>query len=325
MELADILDNRLVMALIVVFVVPLVLVGYVLLVEAVVGRLPRRWGGAIRPWLWIAPALFFLGVFLVYPAIATIVRSFQNRRGDASVGLENYAWFFTQDDTLIALRNNVLWAVLLPVLVVGLGLVIAILADRVRYEVSVKSVVFLPMAISFVAAGVIWRLMYDLNPRVGTLNATVDRVGGEPIAWLSTAPWNNLMLIIVGVWMLTGLAMVILSAGLKGIPADLLEAARIDGANEREVFRYVILPLLSPTIAVVATTVVIFALKTFDIVYVMTNGNFGTEVIANGMYKELFTNGQQGRAATLAVILLVATVPIMMLNVKRFRQQEERR
>lgn len=323
--LADLLANRVVMALIVVIVVPAALVGYVLLIEATVGRLPKRVASGIRPWLWVAPALLFLGVFLVYPAVATVLRSFQNRRGDAYVGFENYAWFFTRNETLIALRNNVLWAVLLPVLVVGLGLLVAVLVDRVKYEVVVKSVVFLPMAISFVAAGVIWRLMYELNPTVGTLNAVITGVGGPRVAWLSTAPWNNLMLIVVGVWMLTGLAMVILSAGLKGISPDLLEAARIDGAKEREVFRFIILPLLSPTIAVVATTVVIFALKTFDIVYVMTNGNFGTEVVANAMYGELFTNGQQGRAATLAVILLVATVPVMMLNVKRFRQQEERR
>ncbi|MFH5823075.1 carbohydrate ABC transporter permease [Georgenia sp. AZ-5] len=325
MQLTDLLESRVVLALVVVLVVPAVLVAYVLVVEAVVGHLPKRVSAGVRPWLWLAPALVFLGVFLIYPTIATVIRSFFSRRGDAFTGLENYQWFFTRDDTLLALRNNVLWAVLLPLLVVGLGLLIAVLVDRVRYEVVVKSVVFLPMAISFVAAGVIWRLMYEINPEVGTLNAVVTGLGGPRVGWLSTAPWNNVMLVLVGVWMLTGLAMVILSAGLKGISPELLEAARIDGANERQVFRYVILPLLSPTIAVVATTVIIFALKTFDIVYVMTNGNFGTEVIANRMYKELFANGQQGRAATVAVVLLLATVPIMLLNVKRFRQQEERR
>ncbi|GAA4286058.1 sugar ABC transporter permease [Georgenia daeguensis] len=321
--LVDLFENRLALALVVVLGVPAALVAYVVLVEAVISRLPRRVSAAIRPWLWLAPALAFLGVFLVYPTLATIYRSFQNRRGDAFAGLENYQWFFTRSDTLNALRNNVLWAVLLPLLVVGLGLLIAVLVDRVRYEVVVKSVVFLPMAISFVAAGVIWRLMYDINPRTGTLNAALDLAGGPRVGWLSTAPWNNLMLILVGVWMLTGLAMVILSAGLKGISPELLEAARIDGANEREVFRYVVLPLLAPTIAVVTTTVVIFAIKTFDIVYVMTNGNFSTDVIANTMYKELFANGQPARAAAVAVVLLLATVPVMVLNVKRFRQQEE--
>jgi alpha-glucoside transport system permease protein len=321
--LVDLFENRLALALVVVLGVPAALVAYVVVVEAVISRLPRRVSAGVRPWLWLAPALAFLGVFLVYPTLATIYRSFQNRRGDAFAGLENYQWFFTRSDTLNALRNNVLWAVLLPLLVVGLGLLIAVLVDRVRYEVVVKSVVFLPMAISFVAAGVIWRLMYDINPRTGTLNAALDLAGGPRVGWLSTAPWNNLMLILVGVWMLTGLAMVILSAGLKGISPELLEAARIDGANEREVFRHVVLPLLAPTIAVVTTTVVIFAIKTFDIVYVMTNGNFRTDVIANTMYKELFANGQPARAAAVAVVLLLATVPVMVLNVKRFRQQEE--
>lgn len=321
--LVDLFENRVALALIVVLGVPVALIAYVVVVEAVISRLSRRVSAAIRPWLWLAPTLTFLGVFLVYPTLATIYRSFQNRRGDAFAGLENYQWFFTRSDTLNALRNNVLWAVLLPLFVVGLGLLIAVLVDRVKYEVVVKSVVFLPMAISFVAAGVIWRLMYDINPQTGTLNAALALVDGPRVGWLSTAPWNNLMLIAVGVWMLTGLAMVILSAGLKGISPELLEAARIDGANEREVFRHVVLPLLMPTIAVVTTTVIIFAIKTFDIVYVMTNGNFGTDVIANTMYKELFANGQPARAAAVAVVLLLATVPIMVLNVKRIRQQEE--
>lgn len=314
--------DRLLQAAIVVAAVPVALVAYILLIELIVGRLPRSVAGRIRPWLWLAPALAFVGVFLVYPTVATFFRSFFDRRGDTMIGLENYAWFFSREDTLIALRNNLLWMVVLTALVVGFGLLIAVLVDRVRYESVVKSVVFLPMAISFVAAGVIWRLMYEFNPRIGTLNAAVTGAGGDPIAWLSNQAINNYMLIFVGVWMLSGFAMVILSAGLKGISVELLEAARVDGANELQVFRRIVLPLLAPTIAVVATTVVIFALKTFDIVYVMTNGNFGTEVIANRMYKELFNSIQWGRAAAVAVVLFVAIVPVMFLNIRRFRQQE---
>lgn len=320
--LDDLVGNRLFSAALVVVGVPVVLVGYIVLVEAILRRLPRRWSPRARPWLWLAPALVFLGVFLVYPAISTILRSFYNRRNDEFVGLENYAWFFNAPDTLIALRNNALWVVFLTGLVVGIGLLVAILVDRVRYEGVVKSVVFLPMAISWVAAGVIWRLMYDFNPNIGTLNAAVTAAGGDPIAWISTEPINNFMLIIVGVWMLTGFAMVILSAGLKGISAELLEAARVDGANEVQVFRQIVLPLLAPTIAVVATTIVIYALKTFDVVYVMTSGEFGTEVIANRMIRELFISGQQGRAAAIAVVLFIAIVPMMILNIRRFRQQE---
>jgi alpha-glucoside transport system permease protein len=320
--IADLLGNRIVSAILLVIAVPIVLVGYILLVEAIVARLPRRWAAGIRPWLWIAPGLAFLGVFLVYPTLASIVRSFQNRAGTGFIGLDNFVWFFTRNDTLTALRNNVIWVILLPLLVVGIGLLVAVLVDRVRYENVVKSIVFLPMAISFVAAAVIWRLMYDLNPNVGTLNAVVTATGVDPFAFLSTAPWNNLFLIVVGVWMLTGFAMVILSAGLKGISPELLEAARVDGATEAEVFRHIMLPLLLPTIAVVGTTIIIYALKTFDVVYTMTNGNFDTEVIANRMYKELFNNNQYGRAAAVAVVLFVAIVPVMLVNIRRFREQE---
>ena len=320
--LADLLSNRLVIAALVVVAVPLVLVGYILLVEWILRRISRRSAAAIRPWLWVSPALVFLGVFLVYPTIATFLRSFQNRRGDGFIGLDNYAWFFSQDNTLIALRNNVFWVIFLPLLVVGIGLLVAVLVDRVRYEGVVKSIIFLPLAISFVAAGVIWRFMYDLDPKVGTMNAAVTAVGGDPVAWLVAQPWNNFFLIIVGVWMLTGFAMVILSSGLKGISTELLEAARVDGANERQVFRKIILPLLAPTIAVVATTIIIYALKTFDVVYTMTNGNFDTNVIGLAMYQELFNNTQGGRAAAIAVVLFVAIVPVMIFNIRRFQEQE---
>jgi alpha-glucoside transport system permease protein len=316
------LENKLLAAVVVVVVVPLVLIGYILLIEWILRRIPRRLAPGLRPWLWLAPALTFLGVFLVYPTIATVIRSFQNRRGDAFVGLDNYAWFFGQSDTLIALRNNALWVVFLPLLVVGLGLLVALLVDRVRYESTAKSVIFLPLAISFVAASVIWKFLYDLDPDIGTFNAVLTAVGGDPIAWLQVQPWNNLFLIVVGVWLLTGFAMVILSAGLKGISTELLEAARVDGANEIQVFRGIVLPLLLPTIAVVATTIVIYALKTFDVVYTMTNGNFDTNVISNVMIQELFNNGQQGRAAAIAVILFAAIVPVMYINIRRFREQE---
>ena len=316
------LENRLLAAIAVVIVVPIVLVGYIYLVEFVVGLFRRTTAGRVRPWLWLAPALVFLGVFLVYPTIATIIRSFQNKTGKEFIGLENYQWFFSQNDTLIALRNNVLWVIFLPLLVVGLGLLVAVLVDRVKFEGLAKTVIFLPLAISFVAAGVIWRFMYELDPKIGTLNAIVTAAGQQPHAWLVEQPQNNLFLIIVGVWLLTGFAMVILSAGLKGISTELLEAARVDGANEWQVFRRIVFPLLLPTIAVIGTTIIIYALKTFDVVYTMTSGNFDTNVIANVMYQQLFNNNQQGRAAAIAVILLIAIIPVMIINVRRFREQE---
>jgi alpha-glucoside transport system permease protein len=232
---------------------------------------------------------------------------------------------------LMALRNNLIWLVFFTLLTVTFGLLIAILTDRVTYESVAKAIIFVPMALSSVAAGVIWKFMYDYRPAVtaqtGTVNAVLTTLipGFEPQAWIINPPLNNVALIVASVWIWTGFCMVILSAGLKGIPADVLEAARVDGATDWQIFWRVIFPLLGSTIAVVTTTMLITALKAFDIVYVMTNGNFDTEVIANRMYKEMFNVHDFGRASAIAVILLLAIVPIMLLNVRRFREQEAMR
>ena len=216
-----------------------------------------------------------------------------------------------------------------PLLTVTLGLLIAILFDRVSYEAAAKALIFLPMAISSVAAGVIWKFMYDYRPpgqaQTGTLNAIVSTVGVKPQPWLIQQPWNNFALIFVGVWMMAGFAMVILSAGLKGMSEEVLEAARVDGANEWNLFWRIKVPMLNSTIAVVTTTMVIFALKAFDIVYVMTNGNFNTDVMARRMYAELFNVRDYGRASAIAVILLVAIIPIMITNIRSFQEQEATR
>jgi alpha-glucoside transport system permease protein len=314
--------DKVITAVLAITVVPAVLVGYILLSEAAIRALPRRTGARVRPILWVLPAVVLLIVFLVYPTITTIIYSLLDKNSQNFVGLTNYTNFFTRSDTLIALRNNALWVVLLPLFTVGVGLGIAVLVDRVRYESLVKSVIFLPMAISWVAASIIWSLVYNFDPKVGILNAVVTAFGGQPIPWLINSPLNTILLIVVGAWMLTGFAMVILSAGLKGISTELLEASRVDGANEWQVFRSIIFPLLLPTIAVISTTIIIYALKTFDVVYTMTSGNFDTEVIANRMYKELFNFGQPGRASATAVILLLAIVPVMVINIRRFREQE---
>jgi len=272
--------------------------------------------------------LGFLFFFLIFPTILTILRSFQGAVAGAWVGLENYAWFFGSPDALVALRNSLVWVVFLTLFTVGLGLLIAVLVDRVRYESVAKSVIFVPLAISMTAAGVIWRFMFDYqspgSPQTGTLNGILSAFGAGPISWLQvdTLGLNTIFLIIVMAWMWTGFAMVILSAALKGISTELLEAARVDGATEWRVFRHIVFPLLLPTIAVVSTTIVITALKAFDIIYVMTNGNFGTQVIASQMIKESFTFGNFGHGSALAVILLLAIIPIMGLNINRFRAQE---
>jgi len=287
--------------------------------------------GRLQPWLFIAPALLLVTFFLVYPSVHTTVLSFFGRpysaRAEGFVGLENYQHFFADKNMLTAFRNNVLWVVILTTFTVSFGLIFAVLLDRVRYEKIVKSIVFIPMAISMVGASVIWKFVYAFRPagapQIGILNAIVTALGGQPLGWLIERPWiNNLCLIIVGIWIWTGFCMVILSAAYKNIPKELLEAARIDGATEWQVFWRVILPLLKPTVAVVTTTMIVFVLKIFDIVYVMTNGNFSTEVVANRMYKEMFSFFRYGRASAIAVILLLLIIPVMLLNIRRFREQE---
>jgi alpha-glucoside transport system permease protein len=304
--------------------VPIVLWGYVALAERSIMRARPQRRAKIRPWLWLFPAFFLLAAFLIYPTVYTFVLGFLNAGSTKFIGLANYVYIFTDHSMLIVLRNNLLWLVILPLVTITLGLIIAVLSDRVKYEAAIKALIFLPMAISFVAAGVIWRFMYEYEPagttQIGTVNAIMSEVNPHfaPQAWLFNTNENNWALIIVGVWMWTGFAMVILSAGLKGIPESILEAARIDGANELQVFFRVIVPLIAPTMTVVATTLIINVLKIFDIVYVMTNGNLGTDVIANEMYKQMFIYQDSGKASAIAVILLLAIIPVMVLNIKRF-------
>jgi len=306
----------------------------------------RKWW---TPWLWLSPALILLAVYLVYPTLDTIRRSFQDARSDNWVGFDNYRFIIDNPQPLVAdthsaLLNNVLWLTVFPVITVAIGLVIAVLAIRVRYEAAAKSAVFIPMAISFVAASVIWRFMFEFNTDLGTVNAFVTQIGGEQTAWLqnTNAPqtWltsagpndlpkplqlNNMSLITVGVWMWTGFAVVVLSAGLKGISTEVLEAARVDGANEWQIFWRIIVPILSPTIVVVLTTLVIQALKNFDLIWVMTGGRFKTDVVATLFFKEAFVIRDFGIGAALAVVLLLWIVPIMLISIRRFQFQEETR
>lgn len=322
------MEDRLITAAIVLFGVPAALVGYILLTERLIRAFPETRQGRIRPWFWIAPALAFLIVFLIYPTINTFVLSFLDRNSREFVGLANYGYFFSDSGTLEALRNSVLWVVFMTAGVTGLGLLVAILVDRVRYEPVAKTAIFVPLAISFVAAAIIWQFMYQYRApgttQTGTLNALIGLFGLGPVNWVQERSFliDNFALIFIGVWMWTGFAMVILSAGLKGISVELLEAARVDGANEWHVFRGIILPLLLPTIFVVGTTIVITALKSFDIVYTVTNGNFGTDVVARKMFAEMFTNQHFGRASAIAIVLLLAIIPFMAVNVRRFREQE---
>lgn len=292
-----------------------------LVTDNLVSLLPAGMRETVRPFVFVGPALVILGVYLIYPAVRTIYLSFLDARSEVFVGLENYAFALTSEDMLIALRNNVLWLIFVTSFVVSLGLIVAVLVDRIgRWEPVAKSFIFLPMAISAVGAAVIWRFVYSFQPiqlpQIGLLNAVYTALGGEPQGWLILKPWNNFFLIIIMIWVLTGFAMVVLSAAVKGVPAELLEAARIDGAGEIRIFFRVIIPYIRGTLITITTTVLMMVLKVFDIVFVMTSGQHDTEVVANRMYREMFTYGNFGRSSALAVVLLLAVIPMMIYNVR---------
>jgi alpha-glucoside transport system permease protein len=294
--------------------------------------------GILTPWFYLSAALIIMLLFIVYPTIRTVTLSFRDKRGtqpatvDCEPGepcwgvFENYRYALTNPEMLQALRNNTLWILLMVPGTVAAGLMFAVLTDRVRYESLAKTIIFLPMAISFVGAGVIWKFVYYLEsgagPQIGVLNAILTGLGGKPIAWLTNSNWlvNNISLWIVGTWLWAGFCMTVLSAALKALPVEILEASRVDGASEWQIFWRIMFPLILPTVTVVTTTMIINILKIFDIVFVMTNGLNGTEVIANRMFKFIVTN--QGRSMAIAALLIVLTVPIMVFNVRRFREQE---
>jgi len=289
--------------------------------HAVLELLGPRWLARLTPWLFIGPALFLVGVFLVFPAVSTIITSFTEGEGF----VENYGFVFTDPDMLIALRNNALWLVLATGGSVLLGLVIATLVDRVKAESMAKTFIFLPLAISMAGAAVIWRFVYAWQPaqeaQIGLLNAGWTALGNDPVPWLQTPEVNTYLLILIMVWLQTGFAMVVLSAAIKGISSEVIEAARCDGARESQVFFRVIVPMIKGSIIVVATTIAVAVLKVFDIVYVTTGGRFDTEVVANRMFAEMFRYRDLGHASALAVILFLAVIPIMYINIRNLRRQ----
>lgn len=294
----------------------------------VADQFPERIGARVRPWVFVGPALAILTVFLVWPAIRTIYLSFLDDDGEAFVGLDNYVYAFTNDVMLTAFRNNLIWLVVGTVGTVGLGLVIAVLVDKLqrRSESIAKSIIFLPMAISFVGASIIWGFVYAFRPsgraQIGLLNAIWTGLGNEPVLWLSHEPYNTFLLVVVLIWLQVGFSMVILSAAIKAVPEDIIEAARIDGASEFQLFRRVTIPSIKSTLVVVTTTMIILILKVFDIVWVMTSGEFGTEVVASQMIRQAFRFFDSGRGAAIAVVLLIAVVPVMVFNVRRFREDD---
>jgi alpha-glucoside transport system permease protein len=291
-------------------------------VSAVVGLLSPRWQGRILPWVFVIPAIALLVVYLVYPTIGTIFTSFTfETDGDP---LANYKQLMTPQFIGI-IGNNIIWLIVATGGSVLLGLLIAGMVDRVRREALAKTFIFLPLAISFIGASVIWRFMYEWNPpgtpQIGFVNAVVTGLGFAPVRWVQDQPINTYALILIFIWLQTGFAMVVLSAAIKGVSLEVIEASRLDGASERQIFFRVIVPIIRGSIITVATTIAIVVLKIFDIIYVMTGGRYGTDVIANRMFIEFYEFFNDGRAAALASVLFLAVLPIMFVNVRNLRRQ----
>ena len=296
---------------------------FFLSLDFLVAQLPIRIRDKLRPYVFVLPALIVLGIYIIYPTVYTLYVSFFDYNLGAGApqnfGVQNYLQAFSDPQLFLAFRNNLLWLIFVPLFSVSIGLVLAVTTDRIKWERAAKSLVFLPMAISFVGASVIWRFVYYFSlfgEQIGLLNAIAVALGRDPVGWLRIEPWNNFFLIVIMIWLQTGLAMVILSSAVKGVPGSLLEAARIDGAGEIRIFFGVIVPYIGGTILTVTTTIVILVLKVFDIVFVMTSGRFNTDVIANRMYNMMFRTGQSGQGAALAVLLLIAVIPIMIRNIR---------
>jgi alpha-glucoside transport system permease protein len=287
-------------------------------------NLNRR--ASVRPWLFMGPALVLLAVYLIYPVVATFILSFYDRSGDTFVGTANYRWAISDTQFRQAILNNILWLAVVPAACTFLGLVIAVLTDRIWWGNFAKSLVFMPMAISFVGASVIWKFVYEYRggkeTQIGLLNAIVQFFGGDPQVWISMPFWNNFFLMVILIWIQTGFAMVVLSAALRGIPEETVEAAVIDGANGWQIFWKIMVPQIWGTIAVVWTTITILVLKVFDIVLTMTNGQWDTMVLANLMFEWMFRGGgDSGRSAVVALVIMAAVTPIMIWNIRQANKE----
>jgi alpha-glucoside transport system permease protein len=303
------------------------------LLNKVAELLPERVEEKVKPYFFLLPALAAIGLYLIYPAIQTFVASFANRNTTAFVGFDNYSDLLSSSSFQNTLINTLLWVLIVPAVTIVLGLLIATLADKLRprAEKTAKTLIFLPMAISAVGAGAIWRFVYVANPpgqeQIGLLNGIKTALGGDPVGWLtiSSGRLNTFLLMVILLWAQAGFAMVLLSAAIKGVPADTLEAARLDGASELAIFFRITVPQIRSTVITVFITVLIGVLKTFDIVYVMTNGNFNTNIIAVDFFNQLFTNRNYGYAAAIVVMLVLVILPVMIYQVRQFRREEAAR
>ncbi|BFU44435.1 hypothetical protein KRMM14A1004_26720 [Krasilnikovia sp. MM14-A1004] len=296
----------------------------------VAGRVGGRRNDRVVAYAYLVPALLMLSVGLAYPGLRTIYDSFFDAHLVNFIGLDNYKTIFTDSEQLVVLRNTVLWVVVTPFVATAIGMLYAILVDKARLESFAKALIFLPMAISFVGASIIWRFVYTYRPnqpgvqQIGLLNQIIVWLGGEPQQWLVDSPLNTFLLIVVMIWIQSGFAMTVLSAAIKAIPDDIVEAARLDGVGAWGMFRFVTLPSIRPAVVVVLTTIGIGTLKVFDIVRTMTGGQFDTSVIANEFYSQSFRSDNQGLGAALAVLLFLLVIPIVVYNIRHLRASESR-
>jgi alpha-glucoside transport system permease protein len=274
----------------------------------------------IRPWLFLLPAILALGLYLVYPVFGSFWRSLFDRAGTEFIGFGNYATMLGDPEFTTALTNNLLWVLIVPAASTFLGLLIAQLTDRLRWGTVAKSIIFMPMAISFVGAALIWKFVYANSPEIGLINAILAGLGAEASIDVLQIPfWNNLFLMVILIWIQTGFAMVILSAALRGVPEETIEAAILDGASPTRVFFSIKVPQIMPTIVVVWTTITILVLKVFDIVYTMTGGNFGTQILPSYMMSYMFRD--DGRATAVAFVIMLIVLPVMVWNIRQARRE----
>jgi alpha-glucoside transport system permease protein len=303
-------------------------VGVMAAVLIIADRLKSKRGEVLQTVAFVLPAVLMIALGLLYPAIRTIFESFRNEASLEYVGLENYKTIFTNSDQLIVLRNTALWVILTPIAATLIGLVYAILIDRSRFEKFAKALIFLPMAISLVGASLIWKFVYDYrasaNEQIGLANQLLKWLGLDTYRFLLTEPWNTIFLIIILIWVQAGFAMVILSASIKAIPDDIIEAARLDGVSGFRMFRYITVPSIRPSLIVVLTAITITTLKVFDIVRTATGGNFNTSVLAYEFYVQSFRSFNNGLGAALAVLLFLLVVPVVVYNIRQMRKLEAR-